>query len=94
MSALSRRRFITRSSLTVAAAGLVSALPALPMAVSDVEAEAPEVDSTVADTDTLVAPFVAHVKDLQTGEMALYTGEREVLLHNPALAARLFNAAK
>jgi hypothetical protein len=42
MSGLSRRLFITRSSLTVAAAGLVSALPALPAAVSTAETEAPE----------------------------------------------------
>jgi hypothetical protein len=94
MSALSRRRFITRSSLTVAAAGLVSALPGLPVAVSGAEAEAPEVDSAVADTESLAAPLFAQVKNLQTGEMALYSGEREILLHNPALAARLFNAAK
>jgi hypothetical protein len=94
MSALSRRLFITRSSLTVAAAGLVSALPALPAAVSGAEAEAPEIDSTVGDTDALAAPLIAHVKDLQTGEMSLYSGEREIVLHNPALAARLFNATK
>jgi hypothetical protein len=94
MSALSRRLFITRSSLTVAAAGLVSALPALPAAVNGAEAEAPEVDSAVADTESLTAPLIAHVKDLRTGEMALYSGEREIVLHNPALAARLFDAAR
>jgi hypothetical protein len=94
MTAFTRRLFITRSSLTVAAAGLVTALPALPAAVSDAEAEAPEVDSTVSDSASLVTPLVAHVKDLQTGEMSLYSGEREIVLHNPALAARLFNAAK
>jgi hypothetical protein len=94
MPPLSRRLFITRSSLTVAAAGLVSALPALPAAVSDAEAEAPEVDSAVSNSEALVTPLVAHVKDLQTGEMSLYSGEREIVLHNPALAARLFNAAK
>jgi hypothetical protein len=94
MTALSRRLFITRSSLTVAAAGLVSALPALPAAVNSAEAEAPELESTVSDSEALAAPLVAHVKDLQTGEMSLYSGEREIVLHNPALAARLFNAAK
>jgi hypothetical protein len=80
--------------MTVAAAGLVSALPGLPVVVGGAEAEAPEVDSAVADTESLAAPLIAQVKDLQTGEMALYSGEREILLHNPALAARLFNAAK
>ena len=94
MTALSRRLFITRSSLTVAAAGLVSALPALPAAMNSAEAEAPELESTVSDSEALAAPLVAHVKDLQTGEMSLYSGEREIVLHNPALAARLFNAAK
>jgi hypothetical protein len=94
MTALSRRLFITRSSLTVAAAGLVSALPAMPAAVSDAEAEAPELDSTVSDTAALTGPLIAHVKDLSTGEISLYSGEREFVLHNPGLAARLFNAAK
>jgi hypothetical protein len=94
MPALSRRLFITRSSLTVAAAGLVSSLPALPAAVSEGEAEAPELDSAVSDTEALTAPLVAHVKDLQTGEMSVYSGEREIVLRNPALAARLVKAAK
>jgi hypothetical protein len=94
MSGLSRRLFITRSSLTVAAAGLVSALPALPAAVSTAETEAPEANQAISEADSLAGPLVAHVTDLQSGEISLYAGEREVVLRDPALAARLFHAVK
>jgi hypothetical protein len=91
---LSRRLFITKSSLTVAAAGLVSALPALPAAVNTAEAEAPEAGATISESEAAAGPLVAHVTNLRTGEMSLYAGEREIVLHDPALAARLFNAIK
>lgn len=94
MSGLSRRGFITRSSLTVAAAGLVSSLPAVPSAVTAAESEAPEAGSAISEADALAAPLVAHVTDLQAGEISLYSGEREVVLRDPALVARLFHAAK
>ena len=34
------------------------------------------------------------VTTLQSGEISLYAGEREVVLRDPALAARLFHAVK
>jgi hypothetical protein len=86
--------FLTKSSLTVVAAGVVSAMPALPSAVNAAEAEAPAADSAVSDTDALSGPLIAHVKDLQTGEVSLYSGEREFSIVDRGLAARLFNAAK
>jgi hypothetical protein len=94
LSGLSRRLFLTRSSLTVVAAGVVSALPALPSAVTAAETEAPAADSAVSDTDALSGPLIAHVKDLQTGEVSLYSGEREFSIVDRGLAAKLFNAAK
>ena len=33
-------------------------------------------------------------KNLQTGEMSLYSGTREISILDKGLAARLFNAAK
>lgn len=93
-SGLSRRLFLARSSMTLAAAGVVSALPALPAVVTSSEAEAPAAEAEVGEGESLVAPLVAHVKNLQTGEVSLYSGEREISVLDRGLAARLFNAAK
>jgi hypothetical protein len=94
MSGLSRRLFLTKSSLTVVAAGVVSAMPALPAAVTAAEAEAPEADSAISDTAALSGPLIAQVKDLQSGVVSLYSGEQEFSIVDRGLAARLFNAAK
>lgn len=93
-SGLSRRLFLTRSSLTVMAAGVASAMPVLPAVVTSAETEAPEAEAEVAETEALEGPLVAHVKNLQTGELSLYSGEREINLLDRGLAARLFNATK
>lgn len=96
MSPVSRRAFLTRSSAAVAAAGLASALPALPAAMSSVSAEAPAVDDTVTAADAELAesagPLIAHVRDLSTGEIGLFNGTREVVTRDPQLALRLFRA--
>jgi hypothetical protein len=94
VSGLSRRLFLTKSSMTVVAAGVVSAMPALPTIVTEAEAEAPAAESEVGEGEALTGPLVAHVKNLQTGEVSLYSGEREINILDRGLAARLFNAAK
>jgi hypothetical protein len=93
-SGLSRRLFLTRSSLTVMAAGVASAVPVLPAVVTSAETEAPEVETEIGEAESLEGPLVAHVKNLQTGELSLYSGEREVNILDRGLAARLFNATK
>ncbi|HTW19099.1 MAG TPA: hypothetical protein VME70_02680 [Mycobacteriales bacterium] len=93
-SALSRRLFLARGSMTVVAAGVVSAMPALPAAVSAAESEAPAAESEVGAGVSMSEPLVAQVKNLQTGEVSLYTGEREISILDRGLAARLYNAAK
>jgi hypothetical protein len=35
---------------------------------------------------------VAHIRDLSTGEIGLFSGTREIILHDPQLAARLARA--
>jgi hypothetical protein len=94
VSGLSRRIFLAKSSLTVVAAGVVSAMPALPSMVSSAEAEAPAAEAEVGEGEALTAPLVAQVKNLQTGEVSLFSGEREINILDKGLAARLFNAAK
>jgi hypothetical protein len=49
-------------------------------------------DAEVAATDS--SPLVAHVTDLQAGEIRLYQGERMVTYRDPGLAARLVRAAR
>ena len=40
----------------------------------------------------LTEPLVAHVRDLATGEIGLFSGTREITLLDPQLAARLARA--
>ena len=42
----------------------------------------------------MTEPLVAHVRDLATGEIGLFSGTREIVFHDPALAARLFHATR
>jgi Ubiquitinol-cytochrome C reductase Fe-S subunit TAT signal len=38
-------------------------------------------------------PLVAYVTDMRAGELTLMVGEREIVVHDPDLAARLARAA-
>ena len=38
-------------------------------------------------------PVVAHVRDARTGEIDIYSGDRQVTVHDRALAARLLDIA-
>lgn len=96
MAQFSRRLFLLRSSL---AAASVAAAPVLieslgPAAASDV----PAADEAASGADVAAAdlsgPLVAHVKDLSTGEISLFSGTREIVTHDPQLAGRLFRAAR
>jgi hypothetical protein len=42
----------------------------------------------------MTEPLVAHVRDIATGEIGLFSGTHEVVFHDPALAARLFHASR
>jgi hypothetical protein len=102
MSEFSRRLFLKSGSAAVIAAGAVSAIPGLPAAMSALETQAPADtgagagEAAVADTESAVLsePLVAHVRDLATGEIGLFSGTREITLLDPQLAARLLRAAQ
>ncbi len=96
---LSRRSFLTRGSLGVAAVGLVSAVPGLPGLLTQVSSDAPAVDdaaadATGADAAALSEPLVVHVRDIQSGEMSLYLGEQEIAYRDPQLASRILRATR
>ena len=97
MSTLSRRSFLGKSSLAVAIGGAATAVPGLSSLLQLGETESSEVggalsEAEIAATDS--SPLVAHVTDLQAGEIRLYQGERMVTYRDPGLAARLFRASR
>jgi hypothetical protein len=93
---LSRRSFITRGSVAVAAAGMVATVPGLSSALAIGSSEAPAAEPAIADATagTMAEPLVAHVRDLASGEISVFSGTQEVVFHDQGLAHRLFNASR
>ena len=96
--AVSRRAFLGRGSLAVAAAGVLSTVPGLSGLLGAAETEGPAADASVAGADAgaanLSEPLVAHVRDLSTGEISVFNGTQEVVVRNPQLANQLARAAR
>ncbi|MFZ0251043.1 MAG: hypothetical protein WAL61_13935 [Acidimicrobiales bacterium] len=95
---LSRRTFLRRGTLTAAAVAVAGSVPGLSGIVAGTTAAAPTVESDVNDVEddagVLAEPLVAQVKDVTTGEISLFQGEREVVVRLPALARSLLSAAR
>lgn len=99
MGHLSRRAFLTKGSLAAAAAGLLASAPAtaLPGLLAGAGSEA---DAALAEEGTaelggeLEGTVVAHVRDLTTGEISIYSGTQETVIRDPGMAARLARAAR
>lgn len=95
---LSRRNFLRRGTFTAAAVAVASSVPGISTLVATTTADAPAVDTGVSDAaddgGALTEPLVAQVKDPTTGEISLFQGEREVVVHSPALARSLIAAAR
>jgi hypothetical protein len=95
---LSRRSFLRRGTFTAATVAVASSVPGLSTLVASTAADAPAVETGVSDAEmdsgVLSEPLVAHVKDLGTGEISLFQGEREVVVRSPALARSLMSAAR
>jgi hypothetical protein len=100
MNPLSRRSFLRSGSAAVAAVGAISAIPGLPALISVAETQGPAdagtAEAAAADTEsaTLSEPLVAHIRDLNTGEIGLFSGTREINLFDPELATRLARAIR
>lgn len=96
MPGLSRRTFLTRGSLAVAIGGAATAIPGLGSILQAAPAEAPEINGALSEAEAgaadLNGPVIAHLSDLRSGEISLFQGESEVVLKDPALAARLYRA--
>ncbi|HEX6392837.1 MAG TPA: twin-arginine translocation signal domain-containing protein [Acidimicrobiales bacterium] len=98
MPGLSRRSFLTKSSLVLAAGSVATAVPGLGSILEAAPAEAPEIEGAASEGEAaageLTGPFVAHITDLRSGEISFYEGERQVILKDPGLAARLYRASR
>ena len=97
MAPLNRRDFLKRGSMAVAAAGVASAvpmaLPALAGAVTTAPTNAEDMGEGAETGGHLDQPLVAHVRDLDTGEIGLFYGDHEVVYRDRKLAAQLPRAA-
>jgi hypothetical protein len=94
MAGIDRRSFLARGSMVAAAAGVVAAVPGIGSGLVAGEADAAAIGAaTDGDARALVEPLVVHARDLATGEISVFSGTREVVVHDPSLASRLFHAA-
>ena len=84
MSETSRRKFLAAAGVG-AAAGTV--------AIATGGAAAAATGGTRARPDAARQPVLAVVPDHRSGEVRLLVGEREVVVHDRDLAARILNAA-
>ena len=95
MGDLSRRTFLSKGSLGLAAAGLLASAPAaVPALLAGAEREAPAIGEGLEDAGSLDGPLVAHVRDLATGEIGVYTGTQEVIIRDRSLANALARVVK
>jgi hypothetical protein len=78
MSDSTRRGFVKRSAAAAAGATVVGALMA---------------EQADASAATRSGPIVAYIREPRTGEISLMSGDREVKVRDPKVAARLARAA-
>jgi hypothetical protein len=92
---LSRRNFLRRGAFTTAAVAVASSVPGISTLVATTAADAPAIDTGVSDAadeaGPLTEPLIAQLKDPGTGEISLFQGEREVVVHSPSLARSLMS---
>jgi hypothetical protein len=101
MATINRRTFLIRGSGVVAVAGAATAIPALLPALTGADAAEPKAgatdtgvgSTTDSATGPLTEPLIAHIRDLSTGEIGLFSGEQEIVIHNRQLARSLFSAS-
>ncbi|MGD0391805.1 MAG: twin-arginine translocation signal domain-containing protein [Acidimicrobiales bacterium] len=101
MNEVSRRVFLKGGSAAVVAAGAISAIPGLPALVGVAETQGPAdvgaAESAVTEAEassSMSEPLIAHIRDLGSGEIGLFSGTREITVLNPQLAASLFRAMR
>lgn len=89
MEPTSRRQFLKRSSAVAAAAGVVAAAP-----TTAAKALSAHTEQSLPEDTSVDVPVVAHVRDVRKGLVALYTGDKEIIVKNKRLAAALYHATR
>jgi hypothetical protein len=97
MSPINRRDFLKGGSMAVAVAGVAGAVPmALPTLAGAAGPKAADTAAPDSGADEaggrLDQPLVAHVRNLETGEIGLFYGDSETICRDPKLAAQLRRA--
>jgi hypothetical protein len=91
--------FLKKGSAAVAMSGVALSMPLLAEvaaspsgteAASNLASSAPDLPEGFQMTEALVA----HVRDIGTGEINLFVGQRQVVINDPALARALFHATR
>jgi hypothetical protein len=100
-SRLSRRAVLRAGTIGAAAVGAVTAFPGV---LGGLGAEAPEVSGAASEATAgtgeadaaavLDGPIVAHIRDVTTGEVSLFVGEREIAYRDATLVQHLVRAAR
>jgi hypothetical protein len=95
MLGLSRRMFLKRGSMAVALAGVATSMPLLSEVASGPGAsEAATTASEASEGFQMSEAVVAHVRDLGSGDIHLFVGERQIVLNDPSLARALVQATR
>ena len=91
MQPTNRRDFLKQASITAAVAG---AAVAAPISLADAaSADANKAPALPANA-TVDRHVVAHLRDIKTGEVAIYSGNREITVKDKRLAAMLYKASR
>jgi hypothetical protein len=95
-ASLSRRGFLAKSALGVAAGVAATVAATSGLATAGSLLAAPVATDTDANSD--VTPIgedvVAHVRNASTGEVSLMVGHSEIVYHDRALVGRLLKGAR
>ncbi len=96
MEQVNRRTFMKQATAAVGVAGAAAVMPGLPKVLSTGGplVAVPSQPTGVAEGTKLDGPIVAHVANLQTGEIHLFFGQRKVTHHDRGLAAQLYKATR
>ncbi len=86
---LTRRTFLSRSSIGAAIAGGLALVPVM-SGVLKMQAK----PAAIPFPGSSAEPLVAHVRDVNSGEISLLVGTGKVVVHDLDLAARLYAAAR
>lgn len=95
MSDITRRSFLKQGGATAAAAGVLVATPKVLRGPGSKKAAAnrPAHTTVAARKAKATRTLVVHVPDTRKDELRLLVGEREIILHDRDLVARLSRAA-